>query len=249
MASGRGKADAGRLSARPRAPTEVELAAEFPPGARPRALGLGTGRDGLLYVPVGYRSGRRFPLVMALHGAGSSASRLVEPTTRLADENGYIILGPDSRGVTWDRLRGTTGPDMSFIERALDFTFARFDVDPTRVAVAGFSDGASYALSLGLANGDLFTHIMAFSPGFVPPGPREGSPAIFVAHGTQDRVLPIARCSRRIVPGLRKDGYEVRYVEFEGAHLVPPGILEEGVRWFLSGRASADETGSIVSGG
>ncbi len=31
----------------------------------------------------------------------------------------------------------------------------------------GFSDGASYALSLGVPNGDLFTHIVAFSPGFM----------------------------------------------------------------------------------
>jgi predicted esterase len=34
------------------------------------------------------------------------------------------------------------------------------------LAVSGFSDGASYALSIGPANGDLFTHVMAFSPGF-----------------------------------------------------------------------------------
>ena len=30
-------------------------------------------------------------------------------------------------------------------------------VDPARIAVAGFSDGASYALSLGLTNGTLLT--------------------------------------------------------------------------------------------
>lgn len=244
-----GRRVSGRLGARPRPPGEVELSAEFSAGARPQPLGLGNGRDGLLYVPKGYRSGRRFPLVLALHGGRSIASRLVEPTTGLADKSAYILMGPDSRGATWDRLRGRFGPDVAFIDQALAFTFARFDVDPAKVALAGFSDGASYALALGLTNGDLFTHVMAFSPGFLPPGPREGRPAVFVAHGTHDRVLPIDRCSRRIIPGLREDGYEVRYVEFEGGHLVPPDIQEEGVRWFLSGRDSADETGSTISGG
>lgn len=40
-------------------------------------------------------------------------------------------------------------------------------IDPAHVAIGGFSDGASCALSLGLVNGDLFTHVMAFSPGLV----------------------------------------------------------------------------------
>lgn len=247
-------AGSGRLLARPRAAGDSASgrgvgAAELSAGGRPHALGLGKGRDGLLYVPAGYRPGRRLPLVVVLHGAGSSASRLVDPTTRLADEHAYLVLGPDSRGATWDRLRSTFGPDVAFVDRALAFAFARFDVDPAKIALAGFSDGASYALSLGLTNGDLFTHVLAFSPGFSPPGPREGRPAVFVAHGTRDPVLPIDRCSRRIVPGLRHDGYEVRYVEFDGEHRVPPEVLEEGVRWFLSGRVGDDETRSTVPEG
>ena len=52
-------------------------------------------------------------------------------------------------------------------DEALVRVFATYPVDPTHLAISGFSDGASYALSLGLANADLFTHIVAFSPGFV----------------------------------------------------------------------------------
>ena len=58
--------------------------------------------------------------------------------------------------------------------------------------------GASYALSVGLTNGDLFSDILAFSPGFMAPAVRHGAPNIFISHGTQDTVLPIDRCSRRI---------------------------------------------------
>ncbi len=80
--------------------------------------------------------------------------------------------------------------------------FQQVFVDPNRISVGGFSDGASYALALGLANGDLFSRVIAFSPGFVPPVPRSGKPRVFVSHGDADAVLPIDRTSRRLVPAL-----------------------------------------------
>ena len=48
----------------------------------------------------------------------------------------------------------------------------------TWMCASGFSDGASYALSLGAANGDLFTHIAAFSPGFMRPPVSVGGCAL-----------------------------------------------------------------------
>jgi hypothetical protein len=45
---------------------------------------------------------------------------------------------------------------------------------------------------LGLINGDLFTHVMAFSPGFLVADRRDGRPAIFISHGTPDAILPFA---------------------------------------------------------
>ncbi len=61
------------------------------------------------------------------------------------------------------------------------------------MALAGFSDGASYALGLGLANGGLLPRIVALLAGFLPPGPRHGKPPVFVSHGVADDVLPIVR--------------------------------------------------------
>ena len=55
-------------------------------------------------------------------------------------------------------LIGRYGSDIAFIDRALAQIFNRNAIDPSKVAIAGFSDGASYALSVGLTNGDLFTH-------------------------------------------------------------------------------------------
>jgi predicted esterase len=98
--------------------------------------------------------------------------------------------------------------------------------------MGGFSDGATYALSLGLVNGDLFRALVAFSPGFVAEGePFLGRPRVFVSHGTEDQVLPIDRTSRTIVPGLRARGYDVTYREFDGRHEVPIEIAREGLAW------------------
>jgi phospholipase/carboxylesterase len=214
----------GRLSARPGLPTEAG-----PLGLQP--LGLGDPRDGLVYVPAGYRPDQPAPLVLMLHGAGGSAQRGLAPLRDLADEAGLILLAVDSRGRSWDVVLGRFGPDVAFIDRALAWTFARYAVDAGRVVAEGFSDGASYALSLGIANGDLFTHLPAFSPGFVAAESAGGTPRLFISHGVSDEVLPIDRCSRRIVPLLRQGGYDVRYREFEGGHTVPPDMVREALGW------------------
>ena len=192
--------------------------------------------DGYLYVPAGYRMEDPIPLILLLHGAGEDARDGLAQLREQADEAGLILLALSSCGPTWDLIlgRGQYGPDIAAIDRALEHAFSRCAVDPARVAIGGYSDGASYALSLGIANGDLFTHVLAFSPGFLAPASQVGSPRIFVSHGTQDRWLPIDSCSRKIVPQLELAGYEVRYHEFEGGHVVPPVIAQEAASWLAS---------------
>jgi phospholipase/carboxylesterase len=222
----------GRLQARPAA----EVTEATPVGLRP--LGLAATRDGFLYVPATYQTTRPAPLALLLHGAGEDARDGLALLRAQADAAGLILLAPTSREYTWDLLVGRSyGLDVASIDRALEHTFSSYRVDPEHVAVGGYSDGASYALSLGIANGDLFTHVLAFSPGFLAPPGRRGYPRIFVSHGTRDGWLPIDRCSRRVVPQLKLAGYEVRYREFEGGHVVPPEIAREAVNWFTPERA------------
>jgi phospholipase/carboxylesterase len=215
-----------RLRARPAQP-----ASQLPPGRHP--LGLGTTRDGVLYVPTKYRPDTPAPVALMLHGAGNSAAG-VAFAYRIADEFGTIVVAPDSRDRTWDAVQSGFGPDVTFIDAALGYTFAHCAADPRRLSVGGFSDGASYALSLGLANGDLFTHVLAFSPGFISSAPPHGRPRLFISHGTRDRILPIASTSRVIVPQLEAAGYTVRYREFDGPHTVPDAVAREAFTWFTS---------------
>jgi phospholipase/carboxylesterase len=131
--------------------------------------------------------------------------------------------------------QGGFGPDVLFLDRALERTFERCRVDPSRIALAGFSDGASYALSLGRPNADLFTHLVAYSPGLIAAGysqPRVLE--IFVSHGTLDAVIPVENTRENIVPTLRALGNDVTYREFEGPHGVPAEISEAALDWFLA---------------
>jgi len=197
-------------------------------------LGLAATRDALLYVPPTYRADQPAPLMVMLHGAGGTADGGLAPVLPLADAAGLVVLAPASRGRTWDVILGDYGPDVQFIDEVLAQTFRQVAVDPARIAIGGFSDGASYALSLGITNGDLFSHIVAFAPGFMVPAAQQGAPPVFITHGTRDAVLPIERCSRRIVPQLEQAGYDVRYIEFDGGHTVPPDLARDAVAWFTT---------------
>jgi len=219
---------AGRLRSRPTQPISIQASSGLLP------LGLDGTRDGFVYVPTSYRPESLAPLVLMLHGAGGDAQAGLSILENLADTFGVVLLAVDSRAQTWDVIRGRYGPDIAFMDRALSQTFSHYAIDPNKVAIAGFSDGASYALSVGMTNGDLFTHVLAFSPGFMAPADLVGQPRLFISHGKGDTVLPIERCSRKIVPQVQKAGYEVRYQEFYGFHTVPAAIAQEALEWFVS---------------
>lgn len=220
----------GHLTARPNNKTAIDK-----PTTGLLALGLADKKDGYIYVPKGYTKESPAALAVMLHGAGGQAEQGLSLLKKYADDHNIILLAPSSREGTWDIIvKDGFGPDVIYIDQALALAFERYAIDTNRIAIGGFSDGASYALCLGLTNGDLFTHILAFSPGFAYTLDRNGKPAVFISHGTYDRVLPIDPCSRRIVPQLKSQGLKVNYLEFNGAHEIPGNISKAAVEWLLN---------------
>jgi phospholipase/carboxylesterase len=217
-------ATGGRLSTRPSpAPRNRPL----PAGVH--SLDLGRGADTLLAVPPGAPEPR--PLLVFFHGAGGTGAQSLAAVGGLMTGRGVLLLATSAVDRTWDLLVGGLGPDVAVLDAALAEVAVRAAV--SRTAVGGFSDGASYALSLGVANGDLFDAVLAFSPGFVAPAGREGRPRIWISHGTHDRVLPVDRCGRRVARDLSAAGYDVTYEEFDGGHVVPPGLVPGALDWWL----------------
>jgi len=197
------------------------------PGIHPLASEHGSA---YLYVPA-ERPGPR-PLLVVFHGAGGQARQMIDLLKAQADEQGLLLLAPQSAARTWDLITGDYGVDAIVLQQFLRAVSTLVPVDQARVGVAGFSDGASYALSLGLDNGDVFSSVLAFSPGFTAFEHPIGSPRVFVAHGTADQVLNVDRCGRAVVSQLRNLGYAVNYREFDGPHTVPKEIASAAAQWF-----------------
>jgi predicted esterase len=188
----------------------------------------------LAYVPGPVDDGP-YRLVVLLHGAGGTPRQALGLMRAVADAERLLLVAPRSTGRTWDLIVSGLGPDVRRVDEVLTWIVTRYAV--TAMTIGGFSDGASYALSLGLVNGDVFDAVVAFSPGFAAPPVAHGRPRVFVSHGVQDRVLPVDRCSRRLVPRLRALGYDVTYREFDGGHHVPDGTVHGAVAW-LAGRTA-----------
>jgi phospholipase/carboxylesterase len=226
---------AQKLTARLTAKPGASGASSTGPGLH--NLGLRNDRDALLYIPESAAKRDKAPLVVSLHGATRNADRGISLLQSLSDEHGFVLLAPASEDRTWDAIGGNWGPDVEFINRSLARTFEMRKIDPGRIAMAGFSDGASYSLSIGLANGDLFHAVFGFSPGFIVREQWLGKPPVFISHGTIDPILPIDQCSRLIVPVLKRAGYRVTYREFEGKHTLPPEVASEAMRWLMAAPA------------
>src|SRR5579875_549255 len=172
----------------------------------------------------------------------SPTHRCWSSCTAAADRHGVILVAPDSRDEqTWDLIVDRRfGPDVAFLDRVLEGLGTRIRTDMRRLALGGVSDGASYALSVGLSNGDVFETVLAFSPGFIVVPEPVGRPRVFVSHGTHDPILPIDACSRAFVPALRGAGYDVWFEEFDGGHRVPPPVADLSMRWWLEAPGSQD---------
>ncbi|MGK7310680.1 MAG: alpha/beta hydrolase [Candidatus Longimicrobiales bacterium M2_2A_002] len=220
-------AELGLLSARPHSPAGTL----FQPGSH--VLDLDLDRNPVVYVPQGYDPDIPAPIVVLFHGAGGSAQNWVSPYGH-ADRLGLVLLIMQSRGPTWDLVYGGLGPDVAATDRALEVVFDRCAIDPGSVAFAGFSDGASYTLSLGLRNPELVRHLIGFSPGFETGDRLEPKPRVFLSHGASDPVLPVQR-SQSMVQQLLGAGYDVTYREFNGGHEVPGEISTAAFDWLVEG--------------
>lgn len=189
--------------------------------------------SGTLYVPVSYSHDKSMPLLILMHGASGSSSNWMNYFD-LAEERDIIIIAMDSRYYTWDLILGGYGDDKRSLDMALQWVFMHCNIDPEHIALCGFSDGATYTLSLGISNGDLFTHLIGYSPGYVIRSDQlVGKPKIFVSHGNNDYDLPVEGSRDSIVPIFIDMGYDVTYYEFRGGHTIPASVSEKALNWFL----------------
>jgi len=216
----------GRLKARP-----APLRPKPPLPAGLHTLGLDE-RDAWLMVPEGIDPARPAPLIVNFHGKGERANETLGEWRRTAARNGVIVMAPQSRGHTWEVPTLPLGPDAQFVDRALGAVFERFNIDPGKIAAAGFSDGGTMALSCGMVNGDFFSHILAHAPIRFHAPNSVGFPKIFIANGERDPGASYAN-ARSMARQLQEAGYDVEFYGFKGGHQIDEEAVKRAMRRFM----------------
>ena len=221
--------------------TQLPTAAPSAPETRNGVITLSGGV--YAYLPPG--PARPKPLLVVLHGAGGEPANVLEAFRAHADRNGIVLLIPRSTKGTWDMVEDLKsrlgaemnvqpryGKDLEALDAALSDLFGKVAIDTRHIGIAGFSDGASYALSVGTANPQLFSTVMALSPGHSFTKKYDKSQRIFISHGEQDQVLPFSN-ARAIASRLRSRGMDVQFEPFQGRHEVPAAIREKAIAFFM----------------
>jgi predicted esterase len=200
--------------------------------------------DAVAYVPKS--AGANPPLLVLLHGAGRQRLTMIQHFEPEADARGLVLLAPTSRGPTWDavaigeRMPSPDSPlahtvarrfSVSRDEKRVDAAVANLaklvPTDRARTVLAGFSDGATFALAMGMSRYEPFAAVIAWSPGIAleTEQPARGR-RVFVSHGRQDPLLAYQTTCRDIVPLLQAEGASVTFLPFNGVHDAPKPVKD-----------------------
>ena len=194
----------------------------------------------LVFPPGKADPARALPAVVALHGRGDTAEAFARPWRRVADELGAVLvvpegLNPAAGGFDW----GVVEQGAYLVERAIAKAGRQARIDPSRVVLAGFSNGASQAFIMGLQDPSAYAGILPIA-GFyderVAPV-RAGTrlPRFAILNGERDEE---ADNNRRAAAALRAAGAKVELTIYPGlGHAFPPGHeaeLRRALRFLLA---------------
>ena len=221
----------GHLTFQPKPATSEPL----PPGMHKLNASCGepNERDTLLFVPEGLDTSKPAKLLVMFHGAGGSAQKVLPDFQSHAEKHKFLLMLPQSTYQTWDLTVGGNGPDLQKLDQALADLNTHFTIDTGHFGFCGFSDGASYSLSIGLSNGHILSHIIALSGGFMNLYVPRGKPKVFIAHSPEDEQLPMNTSGLFHYKELKQNGYDVIFHEFHGRHLIHQPVVEAALDFFL----------------
>jgi poly(3-hydroxybutyrate) depolymerase len=135
------------------------------------------------------------PLLILLHGSGRDGASLVSKWRKLAEKEGFLVAGPDSKNPQYWSA-GQDGPDL--LRDLVDHLAESWPVDRRRVYLFGHSAGAVFTLQMALLESRYFAaaalHAGVLSPGTESWLPSKASRKIpfYVVVGTEDPYFPLA---------------------------------------------------------
>ena len=210
-----------------------------------------------LYVPESYDGSEAWPLVVALHGGSGSGRDFLWSWLREARGRRFLLAAPTAQGPTWSLM----GPDQDSrsLRAMVGYIASHWRVDRSHVLLTGLSDGATYTLLEGLAEGNPFTHLAPVSGVLHPANLVGGNLAraagrkIWLVHGRLDWMFPVAT-AEMAAEELTKAGADItlRIIE-DLSHTYPREENDRILGWFdprlaLPVTDDADATVSVGGG-
>jgi predicted esterase len=192
-----------------------------------------------IVTPPRIEPGHAHALVVVLHGAGRQDELIVRGLQAERARRDAIFVVPRSLAPTWDLIAGGDGVDLAFLDGVLHTVYRRFRIDPVRQGIVGFSDGASYALAVGLSNPRIFSAVMGWAAGFLAidaPNlrPDDPKPRVLLEYGTHDQLFPFDQVALPMRDALERLGYAVDFrVDEGGIHWPRKDLLTDALDWFL----------------
>ena len=186
------------------------------------------GRARRIYVnmPDAVFTGDKMPLIVALHGTGSSPEGMVTAANlyRLSETAGAVVVAPQALGAAFNDGSGRGGPaaegvdDVRFIEAAIEEVREHAKIDAQRIYLVGFSSGASMAQRFLADSAYPVAAVAAPADGNyagadTPKRPRP----LLLFWGTADKLNPLG-------------GGSVTYPQFK-VTLQKPALQEVAARW------------------
>jgi enterochelin esterase-like enzyme len=208
----------------------------------------GENRDFFVYTPPGYQPGKRYPLLVLLHGYSDLAdgwttvgkANLIFDSLIASGRKPFVAVMPLGYGMSVKELkagavrtggfqRNTVGFEKSLLDEVLPLAEKQYKVSAksNERAISGLSMGGAETLFVGLRHTDQFAWIGAMSSAPQLFGkPEEAFPALSEKDNAKLKLLWIAcgksdgllKANQTFVEWLKTKNITHKYIETEGAH-------------------------------
>jgi len=204
----------------------------------------------LVFLPASAGPGRIFPTIIAMHGRGADENDLASVILALEIPD-LVLVTPRAPfpfpygGYAWYSLEqeGVPEPEalqtsVGLVRKFVDEVRAEYPVDPKRLILLGFSQGAMMAYATGLSDPSMFRGIAALS-GYIPYQSRLplqlaklAGFSVFISHGSNDPVIPVQN-GREAAKLLTDAGANVTYREYLMGHEIGDETIRDLKHWVL----------------
>lgn len=208
-------------------------------------------KKALVIPPASYDQGKRYPLLVVLHPYGDYKASFAERFKKIADAQQAILMCPTGQVLIAPKkyawftsvadFLATFRKEQRDVWEEIERVRKEYSVDPDRIYLAGYSQGATLAFTMGLRNPQYLAGVLAIAGYYKMETvveewlPISGGHALPVAilqpqDDTDENVEQARNARDRLGPA----GVNVHYVEYDGGRALPSAeAITKALEWLL----------------